>query len=247
MMNIFESVKKGISYIESNLRRETSVRDVSDFVSYSQFYFSREFSKYAHISIYDYIIKRKISESYKQLFKEKSKIADLAFGYGFQSHEVYTRAFKKIFGESPSEAAVYKPLAILEAIDGRYLDFLCALRVEEIGLPAQNYFFEIEKPAECALENCHLVLLSKTNLFKTEAVFKGRLTAQKGRYLSFSLEGAKKIVRIHHTDLAFSLRYFTEHFYDASRMRGNYILLNQKGGCVEVMIPAASPDGAHRR
>lgn len=241
-MNIFESVKKGIAYIESNLHRETGVRDVADFVAYSQFYFSREFSRHAHISVYDYIIKRKISESYKQLFREKGRIADLAFAYGFQSHEVYTRAFKKIFGETPSEAAVYKPLAIFEAIDERYLEFLHALRVEEIGLPCQNCFFEIEKPAGSGPESCRLVLLSKTNLLKIETVFQGGLTADESPYISFNLKGAKKIVRIHHTDIALCLRYFTEHYYDASIMRGNFILLNQKNGCTEVAVPVTGPD-----
>jgi hypothetical protein len=33
-----------------------------------------------------------------------------------------------MFGENPSEAAVFKPLAVFEAIDDRYLEFLYGLK-----------------------------------------------------------------------------------------------------------------------
>ena len=45
-MTILESVRSGISFIESNLRNNIGVSDVAGAVSYSQFYFSREFSRH---------------------------------------------------------------------------------------------------------------------------------------------------------------------------------------------------------
>ena len=131
-------MEKSIAFIEANLQDNIGVLDVANHVSYSQFYFSREFSKHTHISIYDYILRRKISESYKYLFANSSKIVDLAFRYGFQSHEVYTRAFRKVFGENPSEVAVYKPFAIYEPINGRYLEFLSGLKIERIDEAAEG-------------------------------------------------------------------------------------------------------------
>jgi AraC-like DNA-binding protein len=147
-ITIAESVKKSIAFIESNLQNDIGVWDVANSVSYSQFYFSREFSRHTQISIYDYILKRKISESYKYLFATNSKIVDLAFRYGFQSHEVYTRAFRKMFGENPSEAAIYKPLAVFEAIDEHYLAFLQGLKVETIDNAIKDCFFEATQAVE---------------------------------------------------------------------------------------------------
>lgn len=240
---VFDSVKKSIAYIEAHLFHDIAVRDVSDFVSYSQFYFSREFSRYTRISIYDYIIKRKISESYKRLFKEKMKIIDLAFQYGFQSHEVYTRAFKKVFKENPSEAVIYKPLAVYERIDDRYLEFLCELQVEEIDQPCEERIFEIAKPSDAQQTNDSLVQLSHTNLFEIENVFYGRLTSIDQNCLSFNLNGLKAIARIHDTDTQCALRFFTDNYYDVAKMKANYIVLRRANGYVDVLIPTAISTG----
>lgn len=237
---VFESVRKGLSYIERSLCRDIGVRDVADSVSYSQFYFSREFTRYTHQSVYDYIVKRKISESYKRLFREKIRIADLAFLYGFQSHEVYTRAFKKVFHELPSEAVVYKPLAVFEAIGGRYLEFLRALEVEIVHQPCQDCFFVPSKPArrpDGPLDS--LVHLDGENPFRVEQTFQGRLTDGETNRLSFRLAGLQTVVRIHHSDISHCFRYFTEHFFNASELNANYIVLRRAGRAVELLVPTA--------
>ena len=84
-------VLQGIHHIEANLHERIGVSDVATAVSYSPFYFSRAFSAHAHISVYDYILRRKISEAYKELFSDRPRIVDLAIRYGFQSHEVFNR------------------------------------------------------------------------------------------------------------------------------------------------------------
>lgn len=61
-MTLLAAVRKSIEYIEENLQNDIGVCDVSAAVCYSQFYFSRQFSAYTHTSIYDYILKRKLSE-----------------------------------------------------------------------------------------------------------------------------------------------------------------------------------------
>ena len=140
-MTVYDAVRKGIDYIEANLQNDIGVWDVANAVNYSQFYFSRQFSSHTHISIYDYILKRKLSESYKRLLAEKPRIVDLAVKYGFSSHEVYTRAFRKMFGQNPSEAAVYKPLLLYETIDDDYLRFLCGFENRQDRRPHHSVFF----------------------------------------------------------------------------------------------------------
>lgn len=236
-MTIFEAVEKSIAFIEANLQNNIGVLDVADSVSYSQFYFSREFSKHTHISIYDYILRRKISESYKYLFASSSKIVDLAFRFGFQSHEVYTRAFRKVFGENPSEAAVYKPFAIYEPIDGHYLEFLSCLKIERIDKAIAGCFFEADSEGISDTGSSSLILLSKENLFDCKSIFQGSLSYTENRFLSFKLENLKHKIRIYHSDTRLSFRYFIDNFYDVHEMSSNFILLKKEKDYIDTIIP----------
>lgn len=236
---VFEAVKKSLDYIEANLSRAIGVRDVADSVSYSQFYFSREFARCTHQTVYDYIMKRKVSESYKRLFQEKIRIVDLAFLYGFQSHEVYTRAFKKFFGELPSEASVYRPLAVFEAIDEPYLSFLCTLRAEKPATPHPDLFFEIAGPNAVADASAsRLVQLSAANPYQIEQVFHGTPVSAESGSLAFRLRGLQALLRVHSDDLSGSLRYFSDQYFNAPAIRAHYILLRHENHRVDILAPA---------
>ena len=237
---MLESVMQSISFIESNLHNDIGVCDVANAVSYSQFYFSREFSKHTHISLYDYILRRKLSESYKELFNKKSKIVDLAFRYGFQSHEVYTRAFRKVFGENPSEATVYKPLAVYEPIDEPYFNFLSGLHIEIIDNLTGDCFFEVKRVSsvsELNLGGSFLVLLSQKNLFNINCVFQGNLSCSESEFLSFTLSTMRQKIRINHTDAKLAFRYFVDYFYDVDEMSSNFIIIQKGKDHIDILLP----------
>jgi AraC-like DNA-binding protein len=238
---MLESVMLAIAFIESNLHHDIGVCDVAKAVSYSQFYFSREFARHTHISIYDYILKRKISESYKDLFHEKTKIVDLAFRYGFQSHEVYTRAFRKMFGENPSEATVYKPLAVFEPVDEPYLHFLSGLRFEITEKVIGDRFFEVHRVSpKMDFEGSHLVLLSQNNAFSYNYVFQGNLRCGESETLSFKLNTLKHKIRIFHADAQLAFRYFVDYLYDAAEMGSNFICIHREEDHTDIMLPYRS-------
>ena len=239
-MTIKESVLKSIEFIENNLNKDIGVCDVANAVSYSQFYFSREFSKHTHISIYDYILRRKISESYKELLHSESKIIDIALHYGFQSHEVYTRAFRKMFGENPSKVTVDKPLALYEPIDRKYLDFLCGLNVEIMDETIDDYFFEVSAESELNHENSVLILLSQDNLYQCKCIFKGRLLNTSTDYLAYMLTKLKCKIRIYHNNTMLSFRYFTDYIYDIDEMSSNYILVKKMHNYIDIIVPSHS-------
>lgn len=239
-VTIKESVMKGIAYIESNLYKNIGVIDVANSVSYSQFYFSREFSKHTHISIYDYILRRKITESYKELLNSGSKILDIAFRYGFQSHEVYTRAFRKVFGENPSKAVIYKPLAIYQPIDEQYLEFLNGLKVEIKDEVIEDSFFEVSSISELDDGNNFIILLSRENLYQCNCIFKGDLIDDRSKFLSFKVTGLKLKLRIHNTDTKLSYRYFFDYIYDVDKMSCNYILIKKMNDCIDFIVPTKS-------
>lgn len=225
---IQSAVARGVAFIEAHLLHEIGVSDVANAVNYSQFYFSREFTRHTHISVYDYILRRKLSESYKELFERRPKIVDLACRYGFQSHEVYTRAFRKLFGENPSEAKRYKPLAVYEAIDAAYLDFLYGLRAEEPDCETADSFFEVSG-ASAALEAgdtyTALVLFAPDNPYQYTCILRGELRGGDRGNLAFRFPKLRLRARIHGTDQRLAFRYYADNFHDGSLPGGNYLLL----------------------
>jgi AraC-like DNA-binding protein len=234
-MTITEAVKEGISFIEDNLTNDIGVVDVAGAVAYSQFYFSREFARLTHCTVYDYILRRRVTESYKYLFKSGEKIVDVAYRFGFRSHEVYSRAFRKMFGENPSEAVVYKPLALFEKYDGPYLEFLSRLRTELTAEPGRDFFFEVDTEGEQS--GCALMLLGKNNLYDCKSVFHGCLAEGISSSLSFRLQRMLPKLRIWHNEEKLSFRYFFEHSYDVAEMGGNYVLARKNQDCIDFLIP----------
>lgn len=247
-MSIYQSVKESIAFIEANLCNDIGVLDVANAVSYSQFYFSREFAKLTHISIYDYIIRRKISESYKCLFESGPKILDLAVRFGFQSHEVYTRAFKKIFKESPSEAKVYKSLAIFEPIDESYLFYLHGLKVEIAERDVSDCCFEADSAVLSTAfsmpgpDETHdfLVILAKEHFLHSNGIISGSSNSAENQFLKVKLCNLRHKIRIHHPDSKYSFRYFINNFYDAGEMSSNYIWIKREQEYIDFIVPCMS-------
>jgi AraC-like DNA-binding protein len=235
-MTILKAVKQSLDYIEANLTNDISVWHVANAVSFSQFYFSRQFSLYTHISIYEYVLKRKLSESYKHMFSEKPKIIELAFKYGFASHEVYTRAFRKMFGENPSEVCDYKPLLVYEPINDDYLGFLNGLKAEIMNDQIVECYFNINSIADYDTTHNLLILLSGKHRLSINCLLQGDLITEKMNILSFKLDNLKLKLRIYHHDTKNAIRYFFDNFYEPAKMTSNFILVKKDHNSIDFII-----------
>jgi AraC family transcriptional regulator len=102
-MSNIPAMFSAIEFIENNLRTEIGVADVADAVSYSLYHFCRMFNRLVHHTPYDYLMRRRLSESARELAATDKKIIDIALEYQFGSPETYSRAFKRMFGVQPYE------------------------------------------------------------------------------------------------------------------------------------------------
>ncbi|HKK62624.1 MAG TPA: AraC family transcriptional regulator [Bacteroidales bacterium] len=98
-----EVVKKAIDYIEKNLTEDITVVEVSQEVCYSLYHFIRLFQHGTGFSPQHYIQRRRLTESVRLLSDSPMQIAHIAYEYQFGSPQSFTRAFKNLFGVSPSE------------------------------------------------------------------------------------------------------------------------------------------------
>ena len=100
-------IQKVIGYIEEHLKDDrqgildnTSLAKIA---GYSEYHFLRVFRDTVQLTPADYIRKRRISEIVRRIGDGSRPMSDIAFEYGFNSKENFTRAFKKEHGILPTE------------------------------------------------------------------------------------------------------------------------------------------------
>ncbi|MBC8505603.1 MAG: AraC family transcriptional regulator [Anaerolineales bacterium] len=97
------AIKQAIDFVEENLQDEIVVADMASAAGYSLFHFVRTFNKVVHHTPYDYLMRRRLSEAADALVSSDRRIIDIALEYCFHSSEVFSRAFKRMFGIQPSQ------------------------------------------------------------------------------------------------------------------------------------------------
>jgi AraC-like DNA-binding protein/predicted transcriptional regulator YdeE len=108
------SVQKMLDCVEENLTTPLTLNMLAGLLNYSPYYCTRQFHKYAGISLRDYIRLRKVSSAVIDLRDTRARIIDIAVKYGFSSQEAFTRSFKRAYGMTPHEYRhMPRPLPLL--------------------------------------------------------------------------------------------------------------------------------------
>ena len=98
-----ERILLAIAYIEAHLTEDMDNKTLACIAGYSEYHFIRVFRKIVCLTPADYIRKRRISEIVRRIGTEKRPLSEIAFSYGFNSKENFTRAFKSEHGILPTE------------------------------------------------------------------------------------------------------------------------------------------------
>ena len=101
-MKNFISLVCAVEFIENNVRNKITVTDVANASYLSLSHLQSMFHRILHISIGDYIAKRKLCIAAYDLINTEKNITDVAFDFGYSNAESFTRAFKKQFLYTPS-------------------------------------------------------------------------------------------------------------------------------------------------
>ncbi|QTH43153.1 helix-turn-helix domain-containing protein [Cohnella sp. LGH] len=96
-------MRRALDYIEENMSRSISMRDVADYVGLSYNYFSKLFKEHTSCHFAHYVHLRRIEHSKKYLRAPGFKIQDIAKKLGYDNPSEFSRAFKKYAGCYPSE------------------------------------------------------------------------------------------------------------------------------------------------
>lgn len=102
-MNTFEKLSSALDFIEANLTEGISPEDCAASCGYSLSNMQKMFRHVFHIGISDYISRRRLTVAARELISTEENVLDIALKYGYNSHEVFTRAFMRLYGITPSQ------------------------------------------------------------------------------------------------------------------------------------------------
>ncbi len=102
-MEKFEILSKALDYIEENLGNGVTPEECAQVCCYSLSNMQKLFSCAFHIGISDYISRRRITLAARELIETEKTVLEIALKYGYNSHEVFTRAFSRLWGVTPAK------------------------------------------------------------------------------------------------------------------------------------------------
>lgn len=92
-----------LACIEEHLREELDNSFLAEAAGYSEYHFLRAFRAAVGLTPADYIRKRRISEIVRRIGLDERPMSEIAFEFGFNSKENFTRAFKREHGILPTQ------------------------------------------------------------------------------------------------------------------------------------------------
>lgn len=96
-------VNKALFFIDLNIEKNITVKEVAEFCNVSLEHLSRTFKKEKDISLKKYILKFKIEKSLEYLKNFEYSIRDVSIKMDFSSTDIYVKNFKNIKGITPVE------------------------------------------------------------------------------------------------------------------------------------------------
>ena len=130
-MNWITTMQQAITYIEDHLMDEINYEDVAGYVHISSYDFHRAFSLITGMPVGTYIRNRRLSLAGRDIHETNETITDIAFKYGYDTPESFTKAFTRFHGIAPkiardksSKLVLFNPLVIKLTLEGgRSMDY----------------------------------------------------------------------------------------------------------------------------
>ncbi|MTI55824.1 AraC family transcriptional regulator [Geosporobacter ferrireducens] len=103
-MDTLKQMNLAMNYIEANLAGEIDFQKVARIACCSEYHFKRMFSFLSGFTLGEYIRRRRLTLAAMELQNHNVKVIDLAFKYGYDSPDSFTRAFQALHGVTPTAA-----------------------------------------------------------------------------------------------------------------------------------------------
>jgi AraC family transcriptional regulator len=113
-LNHIDRINLIIEYIETHLDKNLDLSSLAAKSALSKYHFHRIFKALLGEQPLKYVERRRMTRTAHALLNSNKRVIDIAFDFGFGSHESFTRTFKKWFLLTPSQFRKAKPNIELE-------------------------------------------------------------------------------------------------------------------------------------
>lgn len=95
--------RKVLAHVDAHLDGDLSLERPSEVASSSRFHFHRQFAELFGVGPHRYVQLVRLRRAAHQLAFRDDRVLEIALACGYESHEAFARAFKKVAGQMPSE------------------------------------------------------------------------------------------------------------------------------------------------
>lgn len=101
MLTIYEQIQIAVDSVEAGLGDEVTAEGAADAAGMSLRGFHRYFAALTGYRFGEYVRRRRLSKALDALVASDDSVLAIALAVGYGSHEAFTRAFKREYGEAP--------------------------------------------------------------------------------------------------------------------------------------------------
>ena len=99
-MNYRACIQASLDYIEDHLKDDLTAETLARIAGFSPYHYYRVFQAYVGKPVMEYIRCRRLAYAVVELAQGR-RILDIALDYGFETHNGFSKAFRKVYGCSP--------------------------------------------------------------------------------------------------------------------------------------------------
>lgn len=96
-----EAINRAIEFIESHTSKNIKLEDIAAYSFLSKFHFHRVFKSIIGNTAKEYLIRLRLEKAALQLKNTEKAINEIAYDCGYNSPEIFNRAFKAFFSTTP--------------------------------------------------------------------------------------------------------------------------------------------------
>ncbi len=123
-MEWMKAIGDSIFFIEKNLLERLTVEKIAKSVNLSPYYFQKAFTIMCGYTVSEYIRNRRLALAGVEIVSTDNKIIDIAYKYGYDSPDSFTKAFTRFHGNTPSSVRsgatikAFAPLKVKITLEG---------------------------------------------------------------------------------------------------------------------------------
>lgn len=128
MSRNFANIKNSLEYIDNHLDEPITFESIAKQFNFSPYYFHRMFSIIVGKSMTAHIRDRRLMRACIQLVSTDDSIINIGLDNGYNSAQSFSRAFRDIYGMSPSEYRKQRLTPLVVTVDEMIMKFTNRLR-----------------------------------------------------------------------------------------------------------------------